>query len=92
MTVARSGSACSPTGTSTGSRRGFGQTGSTLRRASVSARASSCRAFAAEATFADPGRDFGWRPLAVDGTEIIYVDARGVFATAPEELRWRPCG
>ena len=70
----------------------FRETGSTLRRASVSARASSCRTLAAEATIADPGRDFGWRPLAVDGTEISYVDARGVFATTPEELRWRPCG
>jgi hypothetical protein len=70
----------------------FRTTGSMLRRAPVSARASSCQTLAADGTIADPGRDFGWRPLAVDGAELSYVDARGVFATTPEETRWRACG
>ena len=70
----------------------FRETGSTLRRAAISGRAANCQAFAAEDTFADPRREFGWRPVAVDGTEIAYVDGRGVFATASEELRWTPCG
>jgi hypothetical protein len=70
----------------------FRASGSTLRRASVSAGGPACQELAAEATFGDPGRDFGWRPVAIDGTEIGYVDPHGVFATAPDDLRWRPCG
>jgi hypothetical protein len=69
-----------------------GQERSTLKRASLSARGPDCRVLAPEANFdANSNRPHGRRWVAIDDTEVVHLNDRGVFATAPQPSRWRPC-
>jgi hypothetical protein len=69
-----------------------GQERGTLKRAPVSARGPSCRALAPEETLDTPGGVLGSRFVAIDGAQVVYLGFDyGVFATAPDPIRWRPC-
>jgi hypothetical protein len=69
-----------------------GQERSTLKRASLSARGPGCRVLAPEANFdANSNRPHGRRWVAIDDTQVVHLNDHGVFATAPQPSRWRPC-
>lgn len=70
-----------------------GQERATLKRASVSAR---CQVLGPTESFDMAGGRLGRRPIAIDGSEVIWahdlsISAPGVFATTPEPARWQPC-
>ena len=74
-----------------------GQERATLKRAPVSARRPSCEALAPVESIAHDGNGtLGQRPIAIDGTQVVYIQAYsffapGVYALVPGAIRWRPC-